>query len=281
MGKTGNTNGYQVMQYNLKDIQKVILDTALEADRICRKNEIPYSLAFGSLLGAVRHGGFIPWDDDMDLIMLRKDYERFIKVCKTDLNPGFFLMTAEAEPDYPFNFAKIVKEGTLFAERGYEYKNIHKGVYVDIFPLDDVFLSSYQIQHYLFSFFRRARWRNIDKRTMPKQAWKLSQTRKNTWFTAPFAVLGSQRLNRILNRIMLWNDGKNTEYVYVVAHPNGNKYLDKKSWYDELVEINFEGHFMYIPKAYKKILKRRYGNYMEYPPAEDQKPSHDIVDIKL
>lgn len=272
---------FSIMQYDLKDVQKVILDVALEIDRICRKNEISYSLAFGSLLGAVRHGGFIPWDDDMDLIMLREDYERFKEACKKDLGSGYFLMTPETEPEYPFQFAKVVKEGTLFAERGYEYKDIHKGVYVDIFPLDNVFLSSYKMQHYLFSFFRRAKWRNIDKRTMPKHEWKLSAARKNTWFTAPFSILGSQRLDRILNWLMCRNNGKRTEYVYVMAHPNGKKYLDKRAWYDELVEMDFEGHRMYVPKEYKKILRRRYGDYMKYPPKKEQKPSHDIIAIRL
>lgn len=122
----------------MKLIQNVLLEILLEIDRVCKIYGIHYSLCYGTLLGAVRHKGFIPWDDDLDIAMLRPEYDKFTKVCQSAFKKRFFLVDASTEEAYPYDFAKVVKEQTVYLERGAEYKNIHKGIYVDIFPLDNV-----------------------------------------------------------------------------------------------------------------------------------------------
>ena len=91
----------------LSKIHSLQIKIALEIKRICEKNGLPYFIIAGTLLGAVRHGGFIPWDDDMDFGLLREDYEKFIEACKTDLSDEFFLHTWDTDPEYPFSYAKI------------------------------------------------------------------------------------------------------------------------------------------------------------------------------
>src|SRR5690554_4796206 len=98
---------YSYLGVNLKAIQSIQVEILLEIDRICKKNDIRYQLFAGTLLGAVRHKGFIPWDDDIDLAMLREDYDKFIQVCKYDLDNKYFLQTYETDPQYTFTFGKV------------------------------------------------------------------------------------------------------------------------------------------------------------------------------
>ncbi len=166
-------------------------------------------------------------------------------------------------------------------EKGFEYRNVHKGIYVDVFPLDRVDIKTYAIQRRVFSFFRRARWYCIDKNTMPREVWKKSQTRKKCWFAAPFSILGNRRLNDILEKIMRCYDDQNEDYVYVMCHPDGARRLDKLDWYKSVIFLEFEGYQMPCPLGYKKILRQRYGEYRKLPPVEQRKPSHNIIKIGL
>ncbi len=118
----------------LHESMMIILD---EVDRICKKHSIPYFLDSGTALGAVRHGGFIPWDDDMDIGMLRNDYIKFLKIARTELHEMFFLQTYETDSHYYKFNAKIRLNNTFFPENG--SKNMaHKGIFIDIFPFDYV-----------------------------------------------------------------------------------------------------------------------------------------------
>lgn len=117
--------------------QLVMLDILKVIHELCEKHQIQYTLIAGTLLGAVRHKGFIPWDDDCDIAMLRKDYERFLAIAEKELPKGYFLQTKKTDPKFFLNFAKIRKDGTKiieFRETGNE--EYHHGIYVDIFPFD-------------------------------------------------------------------------------------------------------------------------------------------------
>lgn len=117
----------------MTDLQKVEFDILVEFDRICRKFNLKYFLFSGTLLGAVRHGGFIPWDDDIDVAMPINDYYKFVKICKTELGEDYFLQTYNT--DYVnFWYAKIRKNNTTMLESGFENVNMHHGVWIDIFP---------------------------------------------------------------------------------------------------------------------------------------------------
>ena len=109
---------------------------AREIKRICDENNIKYFIIAGTLLGAVRHGGFIPWDDDMDIGMLREDYEKFLEIAKKDLGDDFFLQTPETDKSYGLNFAKVLLKGTVLMEESTASNNAKKGIFVDIFPFD-------------------------------------------------------------------------------------------------------------------------------------------------
>ena len=122
----------------LRKVQMVQLEIAKEIRRVCEENDIRYFLADGSFLGAVRHGGFIPWDDDMDMGMLRSDYEKFCRIAPQKLKPEYCLQTWYTEPNYGLPFGKVVKRNTVYMENKKSARLKENGFYVDIFPFDNV-----------------------------------------------------------------------------------------------------------------------------------------------
>lgn len=272
---------YKIGQYDIKDVQAVMLEIAIEIDRICRKHDIKYILDGGTMLGAIRHKGFIPWDDDLDIAMLREDYDRFVDICKTELKPEYFLEDNYVEKDYPYDFAKMKKNNTRYVEHGNETKDIHQGVYVDIFPIDNVHLKTFRWQGRVFSMFRRARWRKIAKRTLSHEDWKKSEQRIITRVAIPFAIFPETTLRDWCNTVMRLHNGKETPYVYKLCHPNKVKPPYRRELYTNVTEVPFENVMLYVPADYDEFLRERYGDYMKWPDKKHQHPSHGIVDVKL
>ena len=118
-----------------KKIWAVELDLLLEIDRVCRKNNIRYWLCAGTLLGAVRHGGFIPWDDDLDIIMMREDFDRFVRLGAEFKSP-YFLQTHDTDPEYFYSFPKIRNSNTTSLSEMFAYQDMNHGIFVDLYPLD-------------------------------------------------------------------------------------------------------------------------------------------------
>ena len=124
---------------DLRKLQLIELDLLLELDRICRKYDIKYVISSGTLLGAVRHGGFIPWDDDLDTYMLRAEYEKFCKICEKELDQKrFFLQNDKTDKEYRWGYAKLRRKGTQYIRDGQEAIKCFSGVSIDIFVLDNV-----------------------------------------------------------------------------------------------------------------------------------------------
>ena len=121
----------------LNTIHKIQLELALEVKRVCNKYNIKYFLIAGTLLGAIRHKGFIPWDDDMDIGMLREDYEKFLKAWEKETSSKYFLQTWQTETQYALPFAKLRLNGTQYIEQNIAHLNLHSGIFIDIFPFDN------------------------------------------------------------------------------------------------------------------------------------------------
>ena len=123
----------------LRKLQKTELEILIEVDRICQKNRIHYSLTGGTLLGAVRHGGFIPWDDDADISMLRSEYKKFQRACKRDLDTErFYFQDMENTPGYRWGYGKVRRKDTIFLREGQEQMPYEQGIFLDVFPRDGV-----------------------------------------------------------------------------------------------------------------------------------------------
>ena len=122
----------------LRKVQLVQLEIAKEIKAICERNNIEFFLESGTLLGAVRHGGFIPWDDDLDLGMTRSNYNKFIECASKELDNKYFLQTVDTDENYPLAFCKIRKNNTIYMEKAHEHTSFHNGIFVDVFPYDNI-----------------------------------------------------------------------------------------------------------------------------------------------
>ena len=123
----------------LGEVQDLIYEIFVEFDRVCRKYDIKYSMEGGTLLGAVKYGDFVPWDDDIDVIMLREEYMRFLEVAPRELHKDYFLQSYHNVPEFPLNYAKLCYTKSEIYDYDYSHlKNMSHGIFMDIFPIDDV-----------------------------------------------------------------------------------------------------------------------------------------------
>lgn len=261
-----------------KKIQKIELDILMEIDRICRLNNIRYALAYGTLIGAVRHNGFIPWDDDIDIYMMREDYLKFREVCKTQLDAKFFYQSHETDNEYYYLFDKIRVNNTIFRETYLNNYDIHHGVFLDIFPLDnvpDVFLKR-KFQYFKFHFYRNglmSKYLDTNARHGIKKIASKVLKIAYASFSLEYLYQHAQSVS------MEYNDKSNCSKV--CSFSGFRNEVNNKEYYTELFEGDFEGVRVYLPKYYNELLSKMYGNYMELPPIEKRKTLHDVVEISL
>lgn len=265
---------YLVAGMDIKLVQDTLLEIMIEIDRICRKNDIRYILDGGTQLGAFRHNGFIPWDDDLDIAMLREEYDRFVEACKRDLDHKYFVCSTDTEKAYTLNFLKIMKRDTRYVQDMYKDLDVPQCIYVDVFPIDNIMLKTKKIQCAFISLYNGIRL--VKFGIYPKDKTLKYSILKCASF------LSLDRINKRLNSVMRYYDKKETKYVYKVCHPGKKKPHYKRDMYLNVEEKDFEGHMFLVPKDHDEFLKRRFGNsYMKMPPESIRHPAHDILEVKL
>lgn len=271
-------------------VQKSILPILVEFDRVCRKLEIPYSLAFGTLLGAVRHHGFIPWDDDIDVIMKREDYDRFLKEAPGHFRKGYFLQTQANDPYYYFPFAKIRTDQVEMIEQATSHVKQHHGAWIDIFPYDAVpneqamADKKYQNGHRLsekINFFMYMYVTGHERR--PVQIIKKLVVFFNKRFYQINFLLKKWYQER--EDIMRTSNNEKTEYLslYAFRHKSFDvfkRHFIRRESFESLIEMDFEGHQFLAFEDYDEILTKLYGDYMTPPPKDEQKSNHTLVERK-
>lgn len=257
----------------LKEIKTILIQSLLEIDKYCKNNNITYYLAGGTLLGAIRHDGFIPWDDDVDIYMPRKDYEIFIKKFNKDSN-RLKIKTCYLDNKYPYPFAKVIDTKTKIVENSLH--SAEMGIYIDVFPLDT--FASYKDAKKIYR--KMASLKGIwCLKTIPVN--KKRNYLKNMILRVSKIFLFFVSENTIakeMNKLAYGYKNENTESNYqgVVVWGYGiKKELFKIDIWDEKEEHFFEEHYFMIPKEYDKILKQIYGNYMNLPPQNERVTHHD------
>lgn len=265
-------SGAAYSQEELKRIQQVELEALKVLIDICDKLDIQYFLSGGSVLGAVRHGGFIPWDDDIDVGMIRADYDRFLAEAPAYLPDKYFLQTPYNDEHNTYGYAKLRVNGTKFVEYCNRNVDMHHGVYIDIFPYDIVTGDPRQIQRRFSRYKRMSRllvWRQCaDISAEPvclKMHIKSLSRRAVHIFLQPISYSWiMKRLDSIAQR------GVQMEKGNIVAFCKTKFFMVE--WEDvfPVHECLFEGVAVKIPRNYDLCLTLEYGDYMTLPPEKER-----------
>lgn len=257
----------------LRRVQLIELDILSEVDRICRQHQIDYFLDAGTALGAVRHGGFIPWDDDIDIGMLRADYEKFLLVAPDAFGEGFFLQNY-ATDKAPIMFSKVHKTGTTFVEYRLRNLPIAKGIFIDIFPYDYLPAEETAAWEHIkrcADLYRKFQFRTIKDRTLRPDGslkWylKAALRRVTHWahlFYSPDKLV--EQMNREFTAYLPSN--------LTTCHSYGGGYLFRVSDILPVKEMIFEGKSFLGPNNPDHFLSELYGDYMQLPP-ESERTGH-------
>lgn len=260
----------------LERIHKIELEMLIEVDRICKENNIKYTIIGGTLLGAVRHGGFIPWDDDADVAMLRPEYEKFCSLIDEKLdNTRFYFQNMDRTDGYRWGYAKLRRKGTLFLRKSQEHMKYEQGVFVDIFPIDGTPDNPLLRKIHKFRCFcvRKILWSTVGK--------KESKSRLQRIIYNILSCLPEKKVKKMYRRLIIKNNSNTTNVVRTLTYPAPKK-LDGyyRKWFAQIAPILFEGYEFEGVKDYDGWLKFEFGDYMKLPP-EDKRKTHPVTDIKL
>lgn len=249
--------------YDIDTLHKHILQIMLSVDRVCREHEIRYYCWAGTMLGAVRHHGFIPWDDDMDICMPRPDYDRFMEHAHEWLPQPLEALSIETSATFPGSFGKIVDSSTTLIERG--HSDYLAGIYIDVFPIDGVPASSlmrriavtrYKLLDKLLYFLHRDPY----KHGRGISSWPILLIQR--FFTHEWA----RKKLRAANTAYDYNKSE-----YVLDYDDGINGVIAKRILGTPTPVEFEGHELMGVEHADEYLRTKYGDYMVIPPHDNQR----------
>lgn len=265
----------QLTSEQLERLKKIQLDMLREFIRVCNALNLKYYLLGGTLLGAVRHQGFIPWDDDIDVGMPRKDYEIFVKKAQEFLADNLFLQNIHTDKAFPANFSKIRNNDTTYVELSMKDCKMNHGVFIDVFPLD---------------YFPD----DEKERNKIRRKNRLLYLRISSCFNLPQSKRLEIRIARIVLKVIfpslrwalrlrenLFKSVPASGFLANYCGAWGEREIVPKEWYAEGVELTFEGLNVIAPKEYDKWLTQVYGDYMQLPPKEKRVGHHYVEVIDL
>ena len=259
----------------MKKVWAIELDLLREFIEICERHQLRWWMGDGSLLGVIRHGGFIPWDDDMDVWMPREDYDRLLKVDPAEIKAPYFLQTTENDKDYYSAFARLRNSNTtgILVSEGNRCNN---GIYIDIYPIDGLNeniglqkLRSFKV--HIRNVCAHAYVFNINPSIITRCINKILHIRAIRFDP----VKTYRKVNRECSRIP-WNKTNRVGHIAFTERPYHKLYYRKEDFQQDLTR-RFENMEVKIPAGYDGILTTLYGDYMSFPPVEKRGLWHDFT----
>lgn len=260
----------------IEELKRIQLDIMQAIHDYCQQNQLRYSLAYGTLIGAIRHKGFIPWDDDIDIMMPRKDFAQLVRNFS---HPYYKLYDYRQDADFVYPYAKVADTRTMLIENT-NAKNI--GINIDVFPVDNMFDSPEQCTAFLSEI------RKIKKKFRMKL---LRPSKKNVWWKriaiqlSKLLVMG-QTLRGItqeqLQKVSTLNNNKSRFVSVVNCNDCSDGYLHsfwRRELFDEYITVKFEDRQFQIISGYDELLRNLFGDYMTPPPAAQQTSPHTLNHI--
>lgn len=268
--------GYNLTDEELKQLQIIQQELIAEVKRICKKCGIHFNMVGGTMLGAIRHKGYIPWDDDADIGFLREEYEKFREACKTELDHNkYYMQDLRDTEGYRWGYGKLRRKNTEFIRLNQEFMPYEQGISIDLMPFDNVPDGQLARKWHFFRCFlyRKLFWSEVG-----------SKDEKNTWVRCIYRVMRLIPMNRLIKSYQRFIDRgrrKNTQLVRILTFPTPKGvYGYERRWYTQLAGYPFGEMVLPGAQDFDGYLRVKYGNYMELPPIEKRK-THPISKLKL
>lgn len=263
----------QEYKSEINELQKIQLSMLKDFDAVCQKHRISYQLFSGTALGAVRHKGFIPWDDDIDVVMLREDYERFFNSASKELDSNKYYVQREFSEHWPMFFSKLRLNGTTYIEKYHSHDaRIHQGIYIDIFPCDNLSDSRLmQKLQYIAS-------KIVIAKSLYARGYETNSTVKKC-FMQFCRILPTEPFKRLCIRR---NDSSSLKvHTFFGGGKKFERSIFLREWFEQSVKMRFEDSEFPVSAHYDEMLRVMYGDYMIMPTLEQRvcKRHAAIVDI--
>ena len=267
----------QLKEIKLDEIKKIELDLLVELDRICREQGFRYFMVGGTLIGAVRHKGFIPWDDDIDISMPRPDYELFLDYCiKNRDTVNFDVISNKNYKKYWHLFSKLSDRNSIIKDDVIDDNGIRSGVSIDVFPIDGLGKNFKEAKRVFYA-------KEFQRELLDAKNWK-KYTRSKTrsiiiepvrlFFFVISRFCSPKSLMKNIENYYKNKDFDTEAFSADVAGVYRTKEIMEKRIYSEYCDLEFEGHMFRAPKYYDEFLTNIYGDYMKLPPKEKQVSHH-------
>lgn len=266
----------------IKQLQGLELGMLRECLAILDRHSLRYFLLHGSALGAVRHSGFIPWDDDIDIGIPRPDYDKFISFASKELPSELFLQNYDTDPAFPMCYTKIRLSKTTFIQSNLSHLPINHGVFIDIFPLDGYpkgIINQWIIRNCIYLLDSTILLKLKLPLDLRISSIKLALVIPIKIILAKYFSL--RTLRKIVHRLIRFNNYDNSHLIVNWHGSLGKREVIPKTMFAEGRSVSFEGIMVKIPEEYDAYLTLLYGDYMTIPPIEDQVSHHftDKIDL--